>query len=144
VGNELELFKEKQMKMQAYGSYEQGVADVDPVAAPATILSGHYFNFQRKVTKSPTKLILQLLGTGAETLTVTLYALAENLDEEAKFADYATADARWYQFAAGVVVTNGALQTVTSGLPAGGTVYARRTADTIGAAETRKLALAWM
>jgi hypothetical protein len=130
--------------MQDYGSYEQGVADVDPVAAPATILEGHYFKFQRKVTQSPTKLILQLLGASAETLTVTLYALNENLGEEAGFTDYATTGARWYQFAAGVVVTNGALQMVTSGLPAGGTVYARRTADTIGAGETRKLALAWM
>lgn len=132
------------MRMQSYGSYEQGVSDVDPVAAPATILEGHYFKFPRHVTKTPTKLILQLLGASTETVTLTLYALNENLDEEAGFSDYATTDGRWYQFATGIVVTNGALQTITSGLPAGGTIYARRTADTISAAETRKLALAWM
>jgi hypothetical protein len=132
------------MRMQSYGSYAQGVADVDPVAAPATILPGHYFDFQRTVTKTPTKLILQLLGETAETVTLTLYALNENLGEEATVTDYATTDARWYQFAAGIVVTNGALQAVSTGLPAGGTVYARATGDTIASGKTRKLALAWM
>lgn len=132
------------MRMQAYGSYSQGVADVDPVAAPATILAGHFFNFGRDVTKSPTKLILQLLGTAAETVTLTLYSLNESLDEEATVTEYTASGIRWYQFAAGIVVTNGALQVVTSGLPAGGTVYARLTGDTITSAQARKLALAWM
>ena len=132
------------MRLQSFGTFGQGVADVDPVAAPLTILTNHFYSFKNSVTRVPTKLILALLGASTETLTVTLYALAEHLDAEATPDSYVLADTRWYQFATGVVVTNGALQTVTSGLPAGGTVYARRTADTIGSGLTRQLALSWM
>lgn len=132
------------MRLQSFGTFEQGVADVDPVAAPLTILTNHFYSFKKTITRVPTKLILALLGSGSETLTVSLYALAEHLDEEALPSNYVAAATRWYSFATGVVVTNGALQTVTSGLPAGGTIYARRTADTIGTGLTRQLALSWM
>jgi len=33
---------------------------------------------------------------------------------------------------------------VSSGLPAGGVIYARRTADTIGAGEVRPLLCSWI
>jgi hypothetical protein len=132
------------MRLQSFGTFGQGVADVDPVAAPLTILTNHFYSFKKTITRVPTKLILALLGASAETLTVSLYTLAEHLDEGTIPSGYVLADTRWYSFATGIIVTNGVLQTVTSGLPAGGTVYVRRTADTIGSGLTRQLALSWM
>jgi hypothetical protein len=132
------------MRLQSFGTFTQGVADVDPVAAPTTILTNHFFSFKNHITRVPTKLILALLGISTETLTVTLYTLAEHLDEGVAPSSYVDAATRWYSFASGIVVTNGTLQTVTSGLPAGGTVYASMTDNTIGTGLTRQLAMSWM
>lgn len=137
------------MRFHGSGSYEQGVADVDPVAAPATILLDHFIDPKYTVGRNQSMpeefstLYLVLLGTGAETLTLDLYFLIENLNMDAKPSEYQIAATRWLQFATGVIVTNGTLQTVTSGLPRGGTIYGRRTADAITAGQTRKLLVAW-
>jgi hypothetical protein len=132
------------MRFQDTGAYIEGTADVDPVAAPATIQTDHFFSFGKSVTKTPTKLILSLVGAGSETVTVDVYALYEHLDENATADDYKVAATRWYRFATGQVVTNGTLAVITSGLPAGGHLYIRRTADTITTGQTRKLSAAWM
>lgn len=132
------------MRFQATGTYIQGTADVDPVAAPETIQTNHFFGFGRHTTTSPTKLILALAGTGSETVTVDVYTLLEHLDESAVPTDYKAVGTRWYQFATGQVVTNGALTVITSALPAGGSIYIRRTADAITSSQTRKLSAAWM
>jgi hypothetical protein len=132
------------MRFQATGTYIQGTADVDPVAAPATIQTNHFFSFKKNVTESPIKLILALAGAAGETVTVDIYTLLEHLDESALPADYAVSATRWFQFATGQVITNGALSVITSALPAGGSIYIRRTADAITAGQTRKLSVAWM
>jgi hypothetical protein len=132
------------MRFQATGTYTQGTADVDPVAAPTTILTEHFFDFKKNVTTTPTKLILDLAGASAETVTVSVYTLLEHLDESAKDTDYkASAATRWVAFATGQVITNGTLTVITSGLPAGGPIYIRRTADAITTGQTRKLSAAW-
>lgn len=131
------------MEFHATGSFEEGVSDVDPVAAPATVLSDHILWPRRGAPRDPATLYLALLGTAAETVTLTLYLLIENGRPDAKRSDYINADARWFQFATGQVVTNGTLLKITSGIPAGGVIYARRTADTITGGQTRKLTMAW-
>lgn len=131
------------MEFHATGSFEQGVSDVDPVAAPATVLSEHILWPRRDAPKDPTTLYLALLGTGSETVTLTLYLLIENGKPDATKADYIASGTRWFQFATGQVVTNGTILKITSGIPAGGVIYARRTADAITAGQTRKLVMAW-
>lgn len=133
------------MRFQATGTYIQGTADVDPVAAPTTIQTNHFFDFGRHVTKAPTKLYLTLFGTASETVTVDIYTLLEHLDESATVANYAAdAASRWVQFATGQVITNGVVTAITSALPAGGPIYIRRTADAIASGQTRKLSATWM
>lgn len=132
------------MRFQASGNFLAGQADVDPVAAPATILVGHMMAPKRSVTKEPASLDIILLGTGGETLTLDLYFLVEDKDIPATIGDYVSSASRWFQFATGQVVTNGTLLKVTAGLPAGGVMYARRTADTITGGQTRPLYMAWV
>lgn len=132
------------MDFHATGQFEQGVSDVDPVAAPATVLAAHMLLPDRQAPKDPNRLYLALLGTGTETVTLDLYFLYENGKPTAKKADYQTTSARWYKFAESVVVTNGELLTLSANIPPGGMIYARRTADTITAGQTRTLAAAWL
>ncbi|HUX79064.1 MAG TPA: hypothetical protein VMW10_04870 [Alphaproteobacteria bacterium] len=139
------------MKFDMAGKFEQGVADVDPVSAPATIEQEHILvpkvapAMERiSIPKDPSELWLLLVGTGVETLTLTLYFLLEDMGHVASRVEYVDAAHRWYQFATGIVVINGTIQKVSSGLPAGGVIYARRTADTIGAGEVRPLLCSWI
>ena len=132
------------MNFHATAKFEQGVADVDPVAAPATVLSTHMLLPDRSAPSDPDRLYLSLLGTGSETVTVDLYFLYEDGKPDAKKADYITTTARWYRFATGVVITNGELLTLSANIPPGGIIYARRTADSITAGQTRTLGVAWL
>ncbi len=91
-----------------------------------------------------TALWLALAGTGSESVTLSLYFLLDETDFKLPRTKYINSDHRWFQFATGVVVTNGTLQQVTSGIPAGGVVYARRTADSITGGQTRNLLTAWV
>jgi len=133
------------MRFQASGQFLAGQTDVDPAAAPNTILLPHLLvpRPRREEINAPSVLKLALLGTGAETLTVSLYGLVEDVDRPQSRADLKAAGIRWTVFATGVVVTNGAYTNVTSDLPIGGILYARRTADTITALQTRALHMAW-
>lgn len=131
------------MLFHATGSFEQGVSDIDPVAAPENALSEHILMPKRLAPVDPTTLYLALLGVSSETVTLDLYFLIENGKPDAKKADYINTAARWFQFATSQVITNGTLTKITSGIPAGGIIYARRTADSITAGQTRKLTMAW-
>ena len=131
------------MEFHATAKFEQGVSDVDPVAAPATILEDHFLLPDSKAPKDPSALYIALLGASTETVTLDLYFLIENGKHSQKYSDYKNADARWFAFATSQVVTNGTLLKITTGLPAGGIIYARRTADTITAGQTRALQIAW-
>jgi len=131
------------MIFHATAKFEQGVSDIDPVAAPATILTDHVLWPGKNAPKDPATLYIGLLGTASETVTLTLYLLIENGKADAKVSDYQTTSARWFQFATGQVITNGTLTKITSGIPAGGVIYARRTADAITAGQTRPLVIAW-
>jgi hypothetical protein len=131
------------MRFEAGGKYTQGVTDPDPVTAPESILEEHILVFGEDAREDPDKIILALLGTSTESVTLDLYTLIEDrggLDTD----KYIGSDKRWFKFATGVVVTNGTLAEVTSGLPAGGVVYARRTADTITSTQTRNLLARWV
>jgi hypothetical protein len=131
------------MLFHATAEYAQGVSDVDPVAAPATILSDHVLWPKRNAPRDPTTLYLNLLGAGAETLTLSLYFLVESGKMDVTIGDYINTGTIWIPFATGQVITNGTLLKITSGIPAGGIIYGRRTADTITASQTRKLIMAW-
>ena len=137
------------MRFHGSGSFEEGVSDVDPVAAPATILTNHLLapRYSPKNVLdsglSPANLYLLLDGATAETLTLTLYFLVEDKDYNTPATEYKNTSAIWVPFATGEVITVGTLTKVSTGIPAGGIVYARRTADTIAGGETRKLLFAW-
>lgn len=135
------------MRFQTSGKFEQGVADVDPVTLPGSLLQGHIFVLPETLpgVNAP-DLWIALIGSGSETVTLTLYFL---IDETSPYntdvTRYINSNHKWFQFASGVVVTNGTLQIVSAGagVPSGGVVYARRTADTITAGQTRTLVAAW-
>lgn len=131
------------MQFHATAKFTQGVADVDPVAAPATILEEHFLIPDSAAPKDPSALYIALLGASTETVTLSLYFLIENGLMGQTFDDYKVSTARWFPFATGQVITNGTLTKITSGLPAGGIIYARRTADAITASQTRALQIAW-
>jgi len=131
------------MRYQASGQYAQGVSDVDPVAAPATLLPGHFL-IPHTNTDNPAALWLILDGAAGETLTLSLYYVIEDRFPSGNAATYTTATAKWFQFATGQVITVGTPLAITTGLPNGGIIYGRRTADTIGAGLTRNLLMAWV
>lgn len=133
------------MRFQSSGQFEQGVSDVNPVATPATILPGHVLPLPEGSFGDPASALwLALLGVSAESLTLSLYFLIDETEYADPASKFISASHRWLEFATGVVVTNGTLQTVSANIPAGGVVYARRTADTITAAQTRNLVAAWV
>lgn len=134
------------MRFQTAAQITQGVADVDPIANPDQILLDHLMQFKAPTTVNPDKLMLALVGIGAEAVTLTLYFLIEDSDALATVsAEYLqNAARRWLQFDTALTVTNGTIQVATTGLPAGGVIYARVTADTIGASQTRSLLAAWV
>lgn len=129
------------MIFQGSSQIVQGVADVDPVAAPATIEIAHVIR-PKDEPAVVSRLMLALIGTGVETVTLDLYF--DIADQGAIGQTFARADKRWFQFATAQVITNGTLLEITSGLPNGGTIYTRRTADTIAASQTRNLMMAWV
>lgn len=131
------------MRFQASGQYTQGVADVDPVAAPTTLIAGHMLipNYEKE---NPTALWLILDGAAGETLTLSLYYVIEDRFPVGTAATYTTSSSKWFQFATGQVVTVGNPLQITSGIPNGGIIYGRRTADTITSAQTRNLLMAWV
>ncbi len=130
------------MRFQASGSYLAAEADVDPVTTPQSILEKHLLKFERSAREDPDKLQLALLGTSTEDVTLDLYTLVE--DRLAIDSDrYISSTKRWIRFATGTIVTNGSITEVTTALPAGGVVYARRTADTITGGQTRVLVARW-
>jgi len=135
------------MRFQSSGQFEQGVADVDPVAAPQSILAAHVLGLPEAELNAPASALwLALAGAGVETVTLDLYFLIDETDVKNDVSRFIDSGHRWFQFATGVVVTNGTLQTVAAGagVPAGGVVYARRTGDTIAASQTRPLLAAWI
>lgn len=131
------------MRFHGAGSFLAAAVDVDPVAAPETILTNHFMSPKSHATKIPTALHLALLGTGAETLTLDLYYLVADQDDGKKALDYKIAATRWIKFDTGVVVTNAVQSRMVDDLPAGGIIYARRTADTLTGGQTRQLMFAW-
>lgn len=132
------------MRFTGSARFTQGVADVDPVAVPATILPQHVCPMEDGV--GPSTLLLMLAGAAAETVTVSIYALVEDYDEGADPATkFVGAGKRWFQIASGIVLTNNVLVEVTpSPIPTGGTIYLRRTADTITAGQTRPVIAQWV
>ena len=133
------------MRFQSSGKFTEGVADVDPVSAPATLKPEHILPLaEGSMGDTPDALWLALLGTASETVTLDLYTLIDETDRADSVARFIDANHRWFRFATGVVVTNGTIQKVTADIPAGGVVYARRTADAITASQTRVLAAAWV
>jgi hypothetical protein len=136
---------EEKMRFHTSGQFVAGQVDVDPLTGPENILSGHILSLpEADFSKPATALWLALAGTGSEALTLTLYFLLDETDYKLSRSKYISADHRWFQFASGVVVTNGTLQTVTSGIPAGGVIYARRTTDSITGGQTRNLLVSWV
>jgi len=132
------------MRFQMSTQFEQGVTDVDPAATPQSILLEHMGTPDKYAPEDPDALFLALLGATTETVTLDLYFLVESKEPAAEPHEYQEAGSRWFQFATGIVVTNGTLQKVEADLPAGGIVYARRTADSIAAGETRPLLMSWV
>lgn len=139
------------MKFELSGKYTQGASDVDPSASPATILQEHILvpkvepaMERTSIPRDPSELWLLLVGSAAETVTLSLYFLLEDMGRVASRVEYIDANHKWFSFATGIVVTNGVIQKVASGLPAGGVIYGRATADTIGAGQTRSLVGSWM
>lgn len=131
------------MRFDGAGSFLAGQTDVDPQTNPDTILAGHFLVPKSHAVKNPAALHLVLIGTGSETLTVSLYYLVEDKGLDAKSSDYIATGVRWIPFVTGEVITNNVQTIITSDLPAGGIIYARRTADTIAGGQTRKLLFAW-
>lgn len=132
------------MRFQANAKFTQGEVDVDPVAAPEDILDDHVLRFKDDVHETKSALFLCLLGDGSEDATLDLYLLVEEkpaLQQDAAALKVPTT--RWIAFATGIVVPNGSLVLVDADLPPGGTVYARRTADSIGEGEARRLVACW-
>jgi hypothetical protein len=75
---------------------------------------------------------------------MTLYTLIEDFDITQNFnTEIVSAARRWFQFDTALEVTNGTLAIVTADLPAGGIIYARMTAETIAASQTRNMMAAW-
>lgn len=121
-----------------------GAGEVDPSASPATILDAHVLRFAGDKRQRPSALQLLLLGAGIEDVTLDLYYLVEfGSDLDQTNERLKVAGTRWVQFATGIVVQNGVLKVVTGTLPSGGPIYARRTADSITAAQTRTLLVAY-
>lgn len=131
------------MRFDGSGTFLAGQSDVDPVAAPNTILSGHFLSPGSKSVKNPTKLHLLLAGVGSETLTVNLYYLVEDKSKSATVTDYTAATTRWVLFATAEVLTNNTVAQITTDIPAGGAIYMRRTGDTIASEQTRQVLFAW-
>jgi hypothetical protein len=131
------------MKFDAAGRYLEGEADVDPVAAPATVKADHILNPKSGVMDDPAALHLVLAGTGSETVTLDLYMLVEDLGFPSSVSAYINTNTRWVRFAQGIVVTNGIPTILTENIPSGGVIYARRTADTITASQERALLAGW-
>jgi hypothetical protein len=130
------------MRFQANGKFTQGVADVDPVASPGTIIEDHVLNLPRR-PMGTREVFLQLIGTGTETLTIDLYFLIDETDLGQNKSRFVNASHKWIHVASGTVITNGVTQKITVNLVEGGVLYARRTADTITASQTRVLLAAW-
>lgn len=125
------------MRFEAAGTYAAGVADVDPVAAPETLLLTHFLHLQRRQPDGDVlgrRILLALEGAAGETLTVELWAQDEDVA-----GTVTGAGRRFYLIGAAVVVTANQLAEVTAEVPPGGVVYARRTADAIGGGQTRRL-----
>lgn len=122
------------MRFGASAKFTPAQADVDPVSDPADILIDHIARFKGDKRSQPAALHLALLDSAALTLTVDLYYLVEYAPDSDQSNDALKAAAtRWIQFATAIVITNGEQTLVTANLPAGGPIYVRRTADTIGA-----------
>ena len=133
------------MRFQTSASYLEGETDIDPIASPGTILSKHVLVLPEAKTPCPaTALWLALIGEPAETLTLSLYLLVDETNHIESVERFVNVGHVWFPIATGVVVTHGTLLAHTSGIPAGGVVYARRTADAITAAQTRNLVAAWV
>jgi hypothetical protein len=123
------------MRFEASGRYVNGVADVDPIAAPATVSPEHILSLLRRQNDCDVdgrRILLILEAPAAETLTVELWALDDATDPPV-FGDVAELSTRrWYLFTpAPIVVTGSRMIEVTAIVPAGGKVFARRTADTL-------------
>jgi hypothetical protein len=126
------------MRFEASGTYLAAQADVDPVAAPATLLENHMLLLQRRQPDGDvlgSRILLALEAPAGETLSVELWAL----DEDTQGGDTGALRRLYLIGAAAVVVTANQLAEVTVEVPPGGKVYARRTADTIAALATRRL-----
>lgn len=134
------------MRFTASGKMiEGGAGEVDPAATPITILDDHVFRFHGDRRETHAALHLLLLGVAGEEVTLDLYYLVEfGSDLDQTNPKLKVAGTRWVQFATGIVVENGLLRTILGNLPAGGPIYARQTADTITAGQTRTLLAAYV
>lgn len=124
------------MRFEAAGTYVNGVADIDPEAAPATAITTHILGLRRRQPDSDIegrRILLALDAPSGETLTLELWALDDATDPPPDTDSPNLAGRRWYRFATAVVATGARIVEVTAIIPPGGTVYARRTADTLTA-----------
>lgn len=127
------------MKFDARMTIVNATTDANPISAPGSVLDA-------KVIGSPVtplmggsvikRILLGLEGVTTETVTLSLYALDDNLFHSAVKADW-----KYHLIAAAVVVTNGELAEVTAKVPPGGLVYFRVTAETVAA--NRELVVAF-
>ena len=128
------------MKLEAEAKFLAGAADAT-VGAIAT----HVLDLARRqsdVSQLGKRILLAMDGTSAETVTLDLWAVDDATDEIQRIPQPdspVTTNRVWYRFATGVVVTGTRITEVTAAVPAGGLVYAQRTADAIVALETRTL-----
>lgn len=126
------------MKFDATIPIVNGSSDPDPLTSPGLVpddkvvaINSQAPPTDRGVTKG---LLLALAGTGSEQVTLDIFALDEATQDLPK------ANRTYYRFATGVIVIHGRITEVTVGMPPGGRLYFRQTAETVIADRVMKIA----
>lgn len=129
------------MRFEGSMQVTQNVAGADPIADPELVKTNQLLLLNARQPSSDVwgkRILLALEGAAGETVTCELWALDEETAPNSN-ADSPTGieDRKFYRFATGLVLTANIMAEVTAACPPGGTVYLRRTADTIAASQTR-------
>ena len=123
------------MLFEATAQFVNAEADANPGTNPADIFQKHVLSTSRRQADSDVlgkRLLLVLEAPVAETLTLDLWAIDDATDQDGQNdAPSGPSTRRWYRFATAVVVTGTRITEVTAACPAGGKIYAQRTADAL-------------
>lgn len=125
------------MRFHGQVSIANGVAAADPVAAPEDVETDLLILLPDRPDAgsgdTSARLILGLIAPAAEAVTLQLWALVEPPRRAGRPQDITVApgDRVFLLIATGVAVTGTELTQVVTNVPPGGTVYFRRTADTL-------------